>query len=950
MLKWNHLCICALLAANTTSAQVKWPAITQTAKPWTRWWWEGSAVTESGLTSAMEKYKQAGLGGLEVTPIYGVKGQEKLFIPFLSDRWMHMLDYTLQEGKRLGLGIDMATGTGWPFGGPWVTDADASKYVTYKTYTLKAGTPLSEPVQFIQEPIFRSANNKPFAQTPQVLEPISANTNLQELAIDQVRFRKPLPLVALLAYDAKGAVTDITGKVDANGKLNWTPTGDVTLYALFQGWHGKMVERAAPGGEGMAIDHFSLPAIQHYLGHFDTAFKGHSLAGLRSFFNDSYEVDDARGQSNWTPGFFAEFKQRRGYDLQQQLPALFAKDGTDKHTRVLYDYRMTVSELLLEKFTQPWHGWAKSKQKLIRNQSHGSPSNILDLYEAIDIPETEGTDILRFKFATSAASFAGKQLASAEAATWLDDHFLSTLGDVKQSVDKYFIGGVNHIFYHGTNYSPTDSPWPGWLFYAAVHFTPSNPFWRDFDALNKYVAHCQSFLQQGRADNDVLLYFPFHDRNCQPGRDMLHHFDGMEGFEKTAFQHAGEEMLTHGYTFDLVSDKQLLSLKNNLQSAGGKYQAILLADVQHIPLVTFEKLLEQANNGATLLFYKNMPADVPGLHNAQSNQTKLKALKEKIRYDANGIAKYGKGRIILGNDIDALLEAGRVRSESLQGLQFVRRATSEGTVYFITNTGTSRFNGYVTPAAAGKYNILFDPMQERAGLASTRTGQDGKMQIMLQLEVGESCILKTGNVAVTGSVYPYVQAVGAPQNIAGSWQLQFLEGGPALPATATLSAPKAWTDSDQEGVKQFSGTAKYTTRFEKPDGPATATAWVLDLGKVSESAEVILNGKSIGKVLGPTYKLTIPVTALKGDNQLEIVVTNGMRNRIIDMEKKGINYKNFYNTNFPSKKAENRGADGLFTAANWQPAPAGLLSDVTLTPVSVMQDKATGKEMLQPVP
>jgi hypothetical protein len=92
----------------------------------------------------------------------------------------------------------------------------------------------------------------------------------------------------------------------------------------------------------------------------------------------------------------------------------------------------------------------------------------------------------------------GKPLASSESATWLNDHFLSSLGDVKLILDKYFLGGVNHIFYHGTNYSPQNDPWPGWLFYAAVHFTPANPFWKDFNALNAYAARCQSFLQAGQ--------------------------------------------------------------------------------------------------------------------------------------------------------------------------------------------------------------------------------------------------------------------------------------------------------------------------------------------------------------------------------------------------------------------------------------------------------------------
>jgi len=75
----------------------------------------------------MEKYEKAGLGGLEITPIYGVKGAEDRFIKFLSPAWMEMLEHTLKEADRLGMGVDMATGAGWPFGGPWVGAEDACK-------------------------------------------------------------------------------------------------------------------------------------------------------------------------------------------------------------------------------------------------------------------------------------------------------------------------------------------------------------------------------------------------------------------------------------------------------------------------------------------------------------------------------------------------------------------------------------------------------------------------------------------------------------------------------------------------------------------------------------------------------------------------------------------------------------------------------------------------------
>jgi hypothetical protein len=173
---------------------------------------------------------------------------------------------------------------------------------------------------------------------------------------------------------------------------------------------------------------------------------------------------------------------------------------------VLADYRETISDLLLDTFTAEWSAWAKRQGRQVRNQAHGSPASLLDLYAASDIPETEGAEIQRFKWATSAAHVAGRRLVSAEAATWLGEHFRVRLADVRAAVDRFFVAGVNHIVYHGSAYSPTDDPWPGWQFYASVEFNPRNAWWDDFGALNAYVARVQSFLQSGRPDHDVLLY------------------------------------------------------------------------------------------------------------------------------------------------------------------------------------------------------------------------------------------------------------------------------------------------------------------------------------------------------------------------------------------------------------------------------------------------------------
>ena len=80
----------------------------------------GSAVDSNNLTRQLEMFKQAGLGGVEICPIYGAHGYEDRFTQFLSPQWMDMFAHTTSEAQRPGLGVDLTTGTGWPFGGPRV--------------------------------------------------------------------------------------------------------------------------------------------------------------------------------------------------------------------------------------------------------------------------------------------------------------------------------------------------------------------------------------------------------------------------------------------------------------------------------------------------------------------------------------------------------------------------------------------------------------------------------------------------------------------------------------------------------------------------------------------------------------------------------------------------------------------------------------------------------------
>ena len=953
-----------------TGAVGDWPIVLSETRPWTRWWWLGSALDAATITRELEALRDAGFGGVEITPIYGVRGHESGFVPYLSDAWLQLLHHTLAEARRVGLGVDMATGTGWPFGGPWVSEADAAHGLLFQRWQLAQGGQLREPIRLRQTPLVRAVGNQIYevretapGQPPptttqatpllrpgtrsieltDIVEPVEANPNLQALALEQVRYPKDVPLLAVVARNRAGAVLDLTTRVTTDRRLDWTaPEGDWTIDAVFLGSHGKLVERAAPGGEGNVIDHFSRDAIRRYLERFDRAFRSRPPAGLRAFFNDSYEVDDATGQADGTASLFEAFLQRRGYDLREHVSALVGDGPAETRARVLADYRLTISDLLLETFTTEWNAWAHRYGAITRNQAHGSPANLLDLYAASDVPETEGLEIARSKWAASAGHVAGRRLIAAEAATWLAEHFRSTLAEIRAHFDSYFVAGVNHLIYHGTAASPVGAAWPGWLFYAAVEFNDRNPWWRDLPSLNQYVTRVQSFLQSGAPDHDVLLYYPFYDFIANPGKARLVHFGGANApDERTAFEASRDLMQRRGYTYDFVSDRQLQEVRvagGVLMTGGGaRYATLVVPASRYLPLETFSQISALANQGATVLVVGGFASDVSGLADLASRTDRLRSAIAAVPFapvDAGGIseARVGRGRIFRSDNLETLLARAGITRESLvdHGLAFARRRSEQGRFYFISNGSAVDLNRWVPIDVTAAHLVVHDPMRGGIRAALTRPAASGGLEVHLDLPAGDSVILSS---SATAAIEPAaaVTVAGPAIPVDGPWTLSFVAGGPTLPAAQTIARLSSWTALGGDAVKAFSGTATYSARFPRPRG--RADLWRLDLGRVHDSARVQLNGQDLETLIGPHFRLTVTPDRFRASNLLEVTVTNLMANRIAALERSGVPWKMFYNVNFPARLPENRGPDGLFSAAKWEPLDSGLLGPVVIAPL-----------------
>ncbi len=901
-------------SCNTNLEYAEIPSeISKEAKPWAYWWWMGNSVSPEGITANLEKYSKAGIGGLHIIPIYGEKGDEENFIQYLSPRWMEMLKHVLAEAERLGMGIDMTSGTGWPFGGPLINEEHAAKAFDV--------IEIQEPGPFQPEDFY-----------PKVMG---------------------LKLLSLAGYDSEGNYVNIPFSLNKEGKVDWDiPARDYKVYALIQRMTRQKVKRAAPGGEGYVVDYFSKEASQFYFQKFRKAFgeTDFSHGKVRSFYNDSYEVYGA----NWTDGFLDHFQELRGYSLLPYTKYLSDTLESDVRLRLRVDLQETISDLLRDEFAADWIEASHSLGLITRYQAHGSPGNLIDLYSLSDIPETESFGRSNFpipglrqdedyqeevfgkptpfsiKFSSSAANLSDRPLVSSESATWLGDHFKVSLAQIKPQMDELFVSGINHIFYHGITYSPPEKPFPGNLFYASTNFGPLSHFWNEFPELNRYVAECQHILQNTRSDNDILVYFPIHDVWAIPDATsfprMFEVHKAKDWLIETPFGAMIQDLWYSGYTFDYISDLKLKDLVTGNKEArigNSSYKAILIPECKTIPLETLKRLADLAKKGVPVIFEKQLPEDVPGLYQLEERRTMLAELKA-------GMEKSGKTTVT--TEIKKELFSSGIIAEGLseKGLSFIRKTSSDKTYYFVANLSPTPCNDWISLSLSGQSMEIYDPINGKRGLALTREAENG-MEIYLQIAPGESRILTSlpnrGESRVSDlQAWNYSKPAKSQRiQLSGPWLLTPLNGAPQIPEQMQMEELVSWTRLGEDW-ETFSGTVTYSKDFQVPE-KLLGKDFLLDLGDMRETGKVRINGQEVGLSWSVPFRLIVPGGILKESNTMEIEVRNLSFNRVIDMDRKGIAWKNYYEINFVNIRYEPYDASGA------EPMPSGLLGPISITPL-----------------
>ena len=869
----------------TANAQ-QWPEVKQEAKAGARWWWLGSAVDKKNLRWTMQEYAKHGIGTLEITPIYGVQGNDANNIPYLSDRWMEMLREVQKNGQEFGIEVDMATGTGWPFGGPWVPLEESACKVVFVDTTFIGNAVQNLNLSVPEKEVPYCKLNKVMAFWRGEAYDITAYVHDGQLTWS--------PAEQLKAQIS--ATTNKTNKKALKLKLKEMESAHWQIVAVYCRYGVMKVKRAAPGGMGLVIDHFDKKAVSNYLQHIEKTFERTQTPYPHTFFNDSYEVEAA----TWTPTLFEEFEKRRGYKLEHYLRQFLNGD-----TKILSDYRETLGDLLLENFTNQWTAWAHKHGAITRNQAHGSPANLIDCYAAVDIPEIEGfglsefgikglrqdpgktrkndSDFSMLKYAPSAAHICGKPYTSSETFTWLTEHFRTSLSQLKPDIDLMFCAGVNHMFFHGTCYSPKNDPWPGWKFYASIDMSPTNSIWRDAPYFMQYVERCQSFLQMGQPDNDFLVYLPVRDMWQKNPQKLLMQFS-IHAMGKLApeFIQSILEIDRAGFDCDYISERLLMD-------------------------VAFKDGMLQTAAGTR---YKGLV--IPGSGNMPEN---VKAHIEALK--AQG------AHIIYGTRAADLMSAAKPEAIKTEcGLKAIRRKNATGYHYFMANLSPNDVHDRLPLAIDFKDAAWFNPLNGEIKPACI-SGDS----IAICLRSGESMILQTYDEPLNriekACCHQAIETANSSIPLSGPWTLSFTEEAPKVSKTFTLSSPQTWEALDDDSVKVTMGTGIYTTHIKltKKD---LAGHWQIDLGDVRESARVYINGQLIGCAWSVPFVLDCKNTLKAGNNEIRIEVTNLPANRIADYDRRGIKWRKMEEINVVDINYKRTTYD------SWEPVPSGLNSEVRL--------------------
>ena len=731
-------------------------------------------------------------------------------------------------------------------------------------------------------------------------------------------------------------IKNLTPLLQADGRLKWeVPPGEWLVLRMGHTTTGTKNHAASKAGVGLECDKMSGAAAQAHFEAFvgklaeeNAALCGKTFAKMHI---DSWEI----GTQNWTPEFLMKFKARRGYDAFPYLPALcgFPVGEAQVTERFLWDFRRTLADLHADEYWGVMSNLAEKKGLVLTAQCYGDGNfNELQSYSRVQSPNGElwagnRGGRLRMKRASSAAHTEGRSLVAAESFTSYDKIGQTAYPwKLKRQADEVLANGLNQFQLMNSAHQPFPILYPGmnarnW----GIAFHRNQPWFEQSRDWLTHLTRSQHLLQQGQFQADIL---------CFTGQEIANDWSAITNHPYHDFDYCMDETIMK------------LSVKDGklILPSGMSYRLLVMPKADAMTPELLKKLRDLVQAGAHVLVLGDAPAKSLGLLNYPESDQVVAALAGELwkGYKANeaGENKIGLGAVHWGQTPDELLASLKILpdvhvagfksgDEQSMMMPWIHRRIGNADVYFVSNqkdvswlaTMTFRVNGLVPEIwypetgameIAGRWKPTADKRTEVTHFfepgeavfvvfrnpigsgdpvaAVNKEGKPFEGKVKTTTKGSEILADQAGTYTVerasgrTETIQ--VDSVTAPMEVKGPWKLEFppqFAYGDKLPIPVTLEKLISWPEHEDQRIKNFSGTGVYTTTF-KAGLPKADERTFLELGQIEVIGEVALNGKPLGIVWRPPYRVDVTDALVVGENRLEVRVANLWANRQIGDE------------------------------------------------------------------
>lgn len=731
---------------------------------------------------------------------------------------------------------------------------------------------------------------------------------------------------------------------DGHLKWN-APDGIWTVIRFGYTTTGSMNAPSTESGRGLECDKMDQAALDLHFRSFPKKLIENAgpMAGntFKYLFIDSWEC----GYQNWTGKFPEEFKKRRGYSMLPWIPALCGEiiDDSRSTEAFLHDFRLTIADLIetnyYEHFADLCHkNGMELHAEVIYGGENYPPLKVYKSNRYEDLPMYEFWTSMdqngfvdyhpsgKSEYVTpaQAGNLYGKTIIPSEAYTGYA-YYSEAPWDLKPFGDRAYCEGINRMVLHSYVHQPFDSV-PGMtLGTFANHFNRLNAWWPHVSSWFTYQARIQYLLQQGTTVSDILYFTGDRLPQYQPSTSL---YDVPTGYN---LQICNMDVLSNNAK---VTDGSI-ELNN-----GQHFRILILPDDSVMNLSTLLAVSQLAHNGATIL--GPPPVGTLSMENMTDETSKLQDLAKEMwgAPDTNDHFdhKYGSGEVLWGESLKSLLQNLEYQpdfewiSPDSAKLLFIHKKINEQDIYFVANQEERSVDTECIFRIEGKTPECWDPQYGKVEKPAIFRIENGRTRIPVKFSPKESKLFVFNNrkpeqyitsvssggkllftdnpggiiennipeilysdtgykiLAENGGNYVVISNNGHEYNITAEpsevyqvedpdMELTFGDTGSAIKPGSSF---KSWTTFNDPEEKYFSGRATYTIHFDLPKDWVEQTDSVyLSLGNVAVTAKVSMNGKALGTIWIPDYRINVTDIIRDSGNKLTVQVANVYRNRII---------------------------------------------------------------------